>query len=236
MPRQHPGSEQLARGVPSPPLYAPWSALVGADELGGRQHMPFDRPFEFGFGRPGRRGGRGGRGGQGRQKAAMIVPTLGRSEEMAPIVESIEIARPPEEVASYMSDVAKLPDWNQSAVSARQADSGEPAVGSRIVVTRRVGGRELPMTSEVTELDPPGKLSLRGLDGPVRALVQVTVDPLDGGQRSRVTISLDFEGHGMGKLLVPLVVRRQARRELPGDLRQLKARVEAQGPEPSRAG
>jgi hypothetical protein len=45
--------------------------------------------------------------------------------------------------------------------------------------------------------------------------VNVTVEPLIERARSRVTIELDFEGHEIGKLLVPLVVRRQARKEKP---------------------
>jgi len=42
-----------------------------------------------------------------------------------------------------------------------------------------------------------------------------------------VTIELDFEGHGLGKLLVPLVVRRQAQRELPRNLRTLREQLES---------
>jgi len=42
-----------------------------------------------------------------------------------------------------------------------------------------------------------------------------------------VTIELDFEGHGIGTLLVPLVVRRQARNELPRNQRNLKERLES---------
>jgi hypothetical protein len=42
-----------------------------------------------------------------------------------------------------------------------------------------------------------------------------------------VTIELDFEGHGIGKLLVPLVVRRQAQREMPRNMRSLKERLES---------
>jgi hypothetical protein len=41
-----------------------------------------------------------------------------------------------------------------------------------------------------------------------------------------VRIELDFEGHGLGNLLVPLVVRRQAQRELPRNVRDLKERLE----------
>jgi hypothetical protein len=43
----------------------------------------------------------------------------------------------------------------------------------------------------------------------------------------RVTIELDFEGHGIGKLLVPLIVRRQARNEMPANCRKLKQQLEA---------
>jgi hypothetical protein len=42
-----------------------------------------------------------------------------------------------------------------------------------------------------------------------------------------VTIALDFGGRGIGKLLVPLVVRRQARREMPANIQRLKERLEA---------
>jgi len=32
--------------------------------------------------------------------------------------------------------------------------------------------------------------------------------------RSRLTIAVDFEGHGIGELLVPLFIRREARKEI----------------------
>ncbi|MGH3626643.1 MAG: SRPBCC family protein, partial [Mycobacteriales bacterium] len=65
-----------------------------------------------------------------------------------------------------------------------------------------------------------------GLDGPIRGMVEVNVETLDGGTRCRVTIALDFEGHGIGKLLVPLMVRRQAESEMPANMRRLKERIE----------
>jgi hypothetical protein len=51
--------------------------------------------------------------------------------------------------------------------------------------------------------------------------------PLGEGDRSRVSIALEFEAHGIGKLLVPLVVRRQAQAEMPRNLRKLKERLES---------
>jgi hypothetical protein len=100
-------------------------------------------------------------------------------------------------------------------------------VGSKCTTTRRIGGAAREVTSEVTKLDPPTSWAVHGIDGPIRAIVDVTVEPLDANGRARVTIAVDFEGHGIGKLLVPLVVRRQARNEMPANCRKLKERLEA---------
>jgi uncharacterized protein YndB with AHSA1/START domain len=146
---------------------------------------------------------------------------------MAPIVNSIEIARRPEDVFSYVTDASHLPEWQDSVVSVRRQGDGPVGVGSRAIVTRRIGRREQPMTIELSELDPPRSWAIRGVDGPVRGMANGTIEPLGDGDRSRVTITLDFEAHGIGKLLVPLVVRRQARAEMPRNQQKLKERLES---------
>jgi uncharacterized protein YndB with AHSA1/START domain len=146
---------------------------------------------------------------------------------VAPIVTSAEIARPPEVVFSYVTDPSRLAEWQESVVSTRVEGSGPPGVGSRVTQTRRIGRGERTMTSEITEISPPTSWAVRGVDGPVRGMVKGTVEPLDDGARSRVTIELAFEGHGIGKLLVPLVVRRQARKQMPTNMQNLKDRLES---------
>jgi uncharacterized protein YndB with AHSA1/START domain len=146
---------------------------------------------------------------------------------MAAIVSSIEIARPPGEVFAYVADPSRLAEWQQSVVSSRMEGGGPPSVGSKAATTRRVGRAERTMTMEMTNIDPPRSWAVRGIDGPVRGVVDGTVEPLDEGARSRVTIELDFEGRGLGKLLVPLLVRRQAQQEMPRNMRSLKERLEA---------
>jgi len=144
-------------------------------------------------------------------------------DKMAVIMESIEIARRPNDVFAYVTDPSHFPDWQESVVSARQEGDAPLAVGSRAVVTRRVGRRELPTIEEVAALDPPRSWGFRSVGGlPVSGIASGTIAPLDGGSRSRVTIALDFEAHGIGKLLVPLVIRRQARRQLPRNEQKLK--------------
>jgi hypothetical protein len=81
----------------------------------------------------------------------------------------------------------------------------------------------------VIELNPPRSWCFRGSSGPVVGIAEGRVEPLDDGRRSRVTIALDFEAHGIGKLLIPLVVRRQARRQLPENEQQLKKMLERDG-------
>jgi hypothetical protein len=112
-------------------------------------------------------------------------------------------------------------------VSGHMEGDGVPREGSKCITTRRIGFAERPITSEVTHVDPPRAWGVHGVDGPIRATVGVTVEPLDDSARSRVTIELDFEGHGIGKLLVPLVVRRDAQKEMPRNLQRLKDRLES---------
>lgn len=67
-----------------------------------------------------------------------------------------------------------------------------PSVGSKSMTTRRIGGAEREVTSEVTKSDPPTRWAVHGIDRPIRATVNVTVEPLDGGAQSRVTIELPW--------------------------------------------
>src|SRR5262245_17172843 len=145
---------------------------------------------------------------------------------MATIVESIEISRRPEDVFSYATDFSHFPEWQGGVVSARREGAAPLAIGSRAVVTRRLGPRKLQRTEEIIELNPPRTWAVRGISGPLVATAKGTIEPLDNGKRSRVTIALEFEGHGIGRLLVPLIVRRRARRELPRNEERLKELLE----------
>ncbi|ANS68283.1 hypothetical protein SLINC_6059 [Streptomyces lincolnensis] len=145
---------------------------------------------------------------------------------MSDFRESIDIDRSPEDVWDYVVDFSHLPDWQASAVSAQSLTEGPVGVGSRVRVVRHIGRREIPMTMEYTEYDPPHAWALQGVDGPIRGHVHGEIDPIDDGRHSRLTIELDFEGKGIGKVLLPLVVRPQIRKELPHNERTLKERLE----------
>ena len=145
---------------------------------------------------------------------------------MAPIVHSVEINKAPKEVFDYVTDPAHFTEWQDTVSSARQETSGPLEKGSRIVMTRVMGGREQTMTSEYVEFDPPHGYKFRVIDGPVRAFGTGTFEALGEGDRTRFTMELDFEGHGIGKLLIPLVVRRGADKELTQSHEGLKRELE----------
>jgi uncharacterized protein YndB with AHSA1/START domain len=146
---------------------------------------------------------------------------------MAPIVESVEIARPPEDVFRYVIDPEHLREWQSSVVDVKKEEAEPVHPGSKVVVTRQIKGRTQPMTVQFSEVEPPRHWAIRGVDSPIRGNVDGTVEPIGEGDRSRVTIKLDFEGHGIGKVLVPLVVRRMAAKEMPQNMQMLKQRLES---------
>jgi uncharacterized protein YndB with AHSA1/START domain len=149
---------------------------------------------------------------------------------MPAIVASTEVDRPAAEVFAYATDPTRFSEWQKGVVDGRMdgpADAtGSPAVGARCLTTRRIGGANRASTSELMHIDPPRTWRVRGVDGPIRAAVDVLVEPVTEA-RSRLTISVEFTGHGIGKILVPLVIRREARKEMPDNVAALKQRLEA---------
>jgi uncharacterized protein YndB with AHSA1/START domain len=145
---------------------------------------------------------------------------------MPPIVSSIEIARPPDEVFSYLTNPRRFPEWQKDVVSVRMEGGRPPTVGSRFTTTRRIGGTERTMTQEIVQIDVPKRWVVRGVDGPIRPNANVTIEPLNDGAGSRVTFALDYEAHGIGKPLLP-IVRRQTLRGAPVSYRNLKERLES---------
>src|SRR5215831_4655158 len=97
---------------------------------------------------------------------------------MAAIVTTIEIDRPAEDVFAYATDPTRFHEWQQGVVEGRLEKPGDPTVGSRCFTTRRIGGANRASTSEINALDPPRTWGVRGLDGPIRAMVDLSVDPV----------------------------------------------------------
>jgi uncharacterized membrane protein len=147
---------------------------------------------------------------------------------MAPITGTIEIARPPQDVFDYVADLQRQGEWQAAIEKVEVETDGPTRVGTRAVQTRRVPGGSRSFPWEVTEHDSPRRTAFRVTDGPVRPQGSMNFTALDNGTRTRVDFRIEFAGHGLGVLLLP-IVRRDARRDVPKNLAALKQRLESAG-------
>ena len=141
------------------------------------------------------------------------------------IKHSIDINRPAEEVFAYLDEVDRHNEWQGSLVSTTVETEGPTRVGTRVIERRKIPGGTRDIPYEITEHDPPRKASFRGTAGPVRPVGTYTVDQT-GASSSRMTLELDLQGHGIGKLFA-ILARRQAAREVPVDQEKLKKLLES---------
>ncbi len=147
---------------------------------------------------------------------------------MAKIVDSVEINRSPEDVFKYLDQLERHGEWQDQIVSVKLETDGPTGVGTRATDLRKVPfGKPQNFTYEITEYDSPRRVAFRGTNGMIRPEGVLTVEPLEGGSRSRVTLDFELVGHGLfGKLITPMAMR-DARKTVPQDQRRLKERLES---------
>ena len=119
----------------------------------------------------------------------------------------------------------KPPEHNLLAAAIAEAVF-EPRVGGHIY-DRAVDGSECRW-ARILAYEPPARVVF---SWDISPQWQLETDP---ELTSEVEVRFVAEGpdrHGIGKLLVPLIVRRQAQKEMPANVEALKRRVEAQQPQ-----
>jgi len=135
---------------------------------------------------------------------------------------TFEIARTPEDVFELLSDIERLPEWQASAVEAQaERPLGE---GSRVREKRRLLGREVDTELEVVAYEPPQRLTLRSLGGPVDFTVEHELAAQGGGTQLKVVA--EAEPGGLLKLTEP-VLARKAEQEFRRDFVRLKELLES---------
>jgi carbon monoxide dehydrogenase subunit G len=134
---------------------------------------------------------------------------------------TIDVARPAEDVFTYLVDLDRLPEWQESAVESR---ADEPlAEGVRIFECRRAMGREIHSELQVTEFDRPRRLTLKTLKGPVKFTVDHRLAGADGG--TRLTVVAEGKAGGLMRLGEP-VLARTVEAEMRKDFDRLKELLE----------
>jgi carbon monoxide dehydrogenase subunit G len=135
---------------------------------------------------------------------------------------TFEIARTPADVFELLSDIERLPEWQASAVEAH-AD-GPLGEGSRVTEKRRLLGREVDTELEVVAYEPPQRLTLRSLGGPVDFTVEHDLAVQGAGTQLKVVA--EAEPGGLLRLTEP-VLARKAEQEFRRDFDRLKELLES---------
>jgi carbon monoxide dehydrogenase subunit G len=134
----------------------------------------------------------------------------------------LEIERPAREVFDRLVDIQRVPEWQSSAVRAHV--EGPMSVGARIHETRRLLGREAHTELEVAAFEPPRRLTLRTLHGPVKVDIDHRLESQGNGTMLHVVAEAD---PGSILRLAKPVLRRQAEHELRTDFERLKQLLES---------
>jgi carbon monoxide dehydrogenase subunit G len=127
---------------------------------------------------------------------------------------TIEIARTPEEVFAYLTEVSNLPAWQAGVKSATLRDG-------RVEESRSLFGKELHTSLEIVEQEAPCVFTLRALDSPVPFTVRHELEPAGGGTRLTVTAEGDVPGFAAGLLA------RRAEKQFRQDFERLKQILES---------
>jgi len=134
---------------------------------------------------------------------------------------TIEIARPPEDVFAFVTDLDNLPRWQPTVREVRW--DGELHEGAEFEETREMLGRRARSWLEVAVLDPPRELSIRVVEGPIPLTVRHLLEPT--GEGTRLTLEAEGEAGGLMRLAAP-IAERAAARQASQDLELLKRLVE----------
>ncbi len=137
---------------------------------------------------------------------------------------TIEVARTPEDVFAYLTNVSNLPSWQSGVRSAQIEDAGPPRAGARIRESRHMLGRELNTMLEITDYDPPRLFVLKALNSPVPFTVRHELEA------SEVGTALTVTGEGDAGLLPGFasgIMARRAEKQFRNDFERFKKRLES---------
>ena len=138
------------------------------------------------------------------------------------IEHTVEIERPVAEVFAYLTDVERLPDWQESCVEAKRETHEPIVVGSTWREVRSAAGRRIESTCEVVAHEPERRFDIRS-SAPVPFTVRHTLEPADGG--TRVSVVGEADTSRLPRLMRPMV-EGIARRQFRSDLERLKRVLE----------
>jgi uncharacterized protein YndB with AHSA1/START domain len=136
------------------------------------------------------------------------------------------IDRPIEEVFAFIADGENDPKFSPRVLEIRKTTDGPPGVGTVYVSRVKDAGMKSDREFELTEFEAPTRIrwAERSKNMITAARGGYDLAPEDGG--TRLTVFNELEGHGFGKVLLPLALR-AARKDADPFAERIKRAVES---------
>jgi NAD(P)-dependent dehydrogenase (short-subunit alcohol dehydrogenase family)/carbon monoxide dehydrogenase subunit G len=113
---------------------------------------------------------------------------------MIRLQETIEVARPIDEVFAYASNFGNIAQWDPGVAESRKSSRGPIAVGTEFALRVRFGPRSIPMTYVVREYAPAKRVVLEGKGDSIHALDDIGFASTPGGTRVTYTADISMLG------------------------------------------
>jgi uncharacterized protein YndB with AHSA1/START domain len=98
------------------------------------------------------------------------------------LVNTVDIAAPPERVFAYIATPANWPRWHPASRAVRGVVDRTPAVGESVIETFEIAGRRGDATWTTREVDPPRRWAFDASEGGGTSIVY-TLTPIANGTR-----------------------------------------------------
>jgi uncharacterized membrane protein len=130
------------------------------------------------------------------------------------VVAEVQIRRPREQVAAYMSDPSNDPEWIGGLREARLLGEGPVREGSRVARVASFLGRRVEYVNEITTLEPGRVLEMRSVKAPFPMHITYTFEDRDGGTVVRNHVRGGGGLFSLGSPLFAPAVKRNVRKDL----------------------
>jgi uncharacterized protein YndB with AHSA1/START domain len=139
---------------------------------------------------------------------------------------TVVIDRPIEDVFAFLADGENDPKFSPRVLEIEKATDGPPGVGTVYASTVRDAGVKTKREFKLTEFVPPTRIRWTELSKNAVTVTEGGYDLEPEGSGCRLTIHNNLEGHGFGKVILPLALR-SARKGADDFAASIKKAVEA---------
>lgn len=139
------------------------------------------------------------------------------------------VDRPIGEVFAFLADGENDPRFSPRVVEIAKRGDGPPGVGTVYVSTVKDAGMKTHREFELTEFEAPRRIRWKEVSDNLVTATRGGYDLESEGEGTRLSVHNELEGHGFGKLLVPLALF-AARRDADAFAARIKQAVEAEAP------